>query len=144
MQAHSCRQRASHDYERQQLHADLARENDRRAHDHVDQRRRDDSSADRRPDRGGHPDRRRRADRESRDQDQQPAITLNAGAGGITINQINDYDYTGTSSVNAKDANLTLNSIGNVSILDDRGVATTQTLTIDTRSQILTGKMAMR
>jgi hypothetical protein len=22
------------------------------------------------------------------------AITLNAGAGGITINQINDYDYT--------------------------------------------------
>jgi filamentous hemagglutinin family protein len=69
------------------------------------------------------------------------AITLNAGAGGITINQINDYDYTGTSSVNPKDANLTLNSVGNVSILDDQGVATTQTLTIDTRSQILTGKI---
>jgi hypothetical protein len=43
--------------------------------------------------------------------------------------------------VNPKDANLTLNSVGNVSILDDQGVATTQTLTIDTRSQILTGKI---
>jgi filamentous hemagglutinin family protein len=75
--------------------------------------------------------------REIRTNDQ--AITLNAGAGGITINQILDYDYTLTSSVNPRNANLTLNSIGDVSILDTRGVATTQTLTIDTRGQIVTG-----
>jgi hypothetical protein len=69
------------------------------------------------------------------------AITLNAGAGGITINQINDYDYTRTSSVNAGSANLTLNSVGNVSILDSRGIASTGTLTIDTRGQILNGSV---
>jgi hypothetical protein len=75
--------------------------------------------------------------REIRTNDQ--AITLNAGAGGITINQIDDHDYTLTSSVNPRNANLTLNSIGDVNILDSRGVATTQTLTIDTRGQIVTG-----
>lgn len=75
--------------------------------------------------------------REIRTNDQ--AITLNAGAGGITINQIDDHDYTLTSSVNPRNANLTLNSIGDVTILDTRGVATTQTLTIDTRGQIVTG-----
>lgn len=69
------------------------------------------------------------------------AITLNAGAGGITINTINDYDYTETSSVNAGNANLTLNSGGNVAITDSRGVATKQTLTIDARGQLLSGSI---
>ncbi len=73
--------------------------------------------------------------REIRTNDQ--AITLNAGAGGITINQIDDYDYTLTSSVNPRNANLTLNSVGDVTILDTGGVATTKTLTIDTRGQIV-------
>jgi filamentous hemagglutinin family protein len=75
--------------------------------------------------------------REIRTNDQD--ITLNAGAGGITINQIVDYDYTKTSSVNPRNANLTLNSVGNVSILDTDGVATTKTFTIDTRGTITTG-----
>ena len=73
--------------------------------------------------------------REIRTNDQ--AITLNAGAGGITINQIVDYDYTRSSSVNPRNANLTLNSVGDVTILDSDGVATTKTLTIDTRGQIV-------
>jgi hypothetical protein len=87
--------------------------------------------------------------REIRTNDQ--AITLNAGtdiancsqAGhcGITINQIVDYDYTLTSSVNPRNANLTLNAVGDVQILDSDGVATTQTLTIDTRGQLLTGRI---
>ena len=66
-------------------------------------------------------------------------ITLNAGAGGILINQINDYDRTDTSSVNPGNANLTLRSTGDVSILDAHGVASGKTLTIDTRGQILNG-----
>jgi filamentous hemagglutinin family protein len=68
-------------------------------------------------------------------------INLNAGAGGILINQIDDKDYTGTSSVNPLSANLTLRSVGNVSILDDKGVATAGVLTIDTRGQILNGSI---
>ncbi len=69
------------------------------------------------------------------------AITLNAGTGGILINPINDYDYTLTSSVNAGNANLTLNSGGDVAITDSRGIATKQTLTIDARGQLLNGSI---
>ena len=75
--------------------------------------------------------------REIRTNDQ--AITLNAGAGGITINDIVDHDHTQTSSVNSRNANLTLNSVGDVNIIDSDGVATTKTLIIDTRGQIVTG-----
>lgn len=66
-------------------------------------------------------------------------ITLTAGAGGITINSIIDYDSTDTSAVNSKAANLTLNSVGNVSILDSRGISSSETVTIDTRGKIVTG-----
>ncbi|HUR35888.1 MAG TPA: filamentous hemagglutinin N-terminal domain-containing protein [Vicinamibacterales bacterium] len=69
------------------------------------------------------------------------AITLNAGAGGITINSINDYDYSLTSSVNSGTANLSLNSVGNVAILDSRGISSSATVSIDTRSQILSGSI---
>ena len=85
--------------------------------------------------------------REIRTNDQ--AITLNAGtdstnclqAGhcGITINQIVDHDYTLTSSVNSRNANLTLNAVGDVRILDSDGVATMKTLTIDTRGRLFNG-----
>jgi hypothetical protein len=68
------------------------------------------------------------------------AITLNAGIGGITVNTITDFDQTLTSPVNAGAGNLTLNSVGDVSILDGRGIASSATLTIDTRSQILNGR----
>ena len=70
--------------------------------------------------------------------DDQP-IVLNAGAGGITVSSIVDYDETGTSPVNSGSADLTLNSVGDVSILDTRGIATSGTLTIDTRGRILNG-----
>lgn len=66
-------------------------------------------------------------------------ITLNAGAGGIVINQIVDYDYRQISSVNPNQANLTLRSVGDISILDGDGVASGRDLTIDTRGQITTG-----
>jgi filamentous hemagglutinin family protein len=69
------------------------------------------------------------------------AITLNAGAGGITVNAITDYDSTLTSPINSGTANLTLNSVGNVSIHDSRGIASAGTLTIDTRGQIVTGSI---
>ncbi|MEQ1727550.1 MAG: hypothetical protein ABL982_04140, partial [Vicinamibacterales bacterium] len=69
------------------------------------------------------------------------AIALNAGAGGITINAVNDYDSTGSAAINAAAGNLTLNSVGNVSILDGRGIASTATLTIDTRGQITGGSI---
>jgi filamentous hemagglutinin family protein len=72
--------------------------------------------------------------------DNQP-ITLNAGAGGITIFSITDYDNTFTSPVNSLAGNLTLNSVGNVSIQDIRGVASTSTLTVDTRGQIVNGSI---
>jgi hypothetical protein len=68
-------------------------------------------------------------------------ITLNAGAGGITVFGIVDYDQTGTSPVNSGSADLTLNSVGDVSILDGRGITTRRTLTIDTPGQILTGSV---
>jgi filamentous hemagglutinin family protein len=68
-------------------------------------------------------------------------ITLNAGAGGITINTINDFDYSQTSSVNSGTANLTLNSVGNVAILDQFGVSSASTVTIDTQGQILQGSV---
>ena len=67
------------------------------------------------------------------------AITLNAGAGGILINQIIDYDYRQISSVNPNQANLTLRSVGDITILDDAGVASGKDLTIDTRGQITAG-----
>ncbi len=69
------------------------------------------------------------------------AITLNAGIGGITVNTITDFDGTSTAPVNSYSGNLTLNSVGNVSILDDRGIASLATLTIDTRGQILDGRV---
>jgi filamentous hemagglutinin len=68
-------------------------------------------------------------------------ITLNAGAGGIAIHTINDYDYSQTSSVNSGTANLTLNSVGNVAIFDSRGVSSSSTVTIDTQGQILQGSI---
>ena len=66
------------------------------------------------------------------------AIALNAGQGGITVHNIVDYDQTRTPPVNSGDASLTLNSIGDVSVLDSRGI-TGRTLTIDTRGRIVTG-----
>jgi filamentous hemagglutinin family protein len=69
------------------------------------------------------------------------AITLNAGAGGIVVNPITDFDQTFTSPVNAGAGNLTLNSVGNVSVQDGRGISSTATVTIDTRGQILTGSI---
>ena len=72
--------------------------------------------------------------------DNQP-ITLNAGAGGITVFPIVDYDQTLTSPVNSGSANLTLNAVGDVSILDGRGISSSATVTIDTRSQIVTGSI---
>ncbi|HUQ69088.1 MAG TPA: hypothetical protein VM165_06185, partial [Planctomycetaceae bacterium] len=69
------------------------------------------------------------------------AITLNAGAGGITINTINDKDYSLTSSVNSGTANLTLNSVGNVDIVDSRGISSSATVSIDTRGQIVKGSI---
>ena len=68
-------------------------------------------------------------------------ITLNAGVGGITVNTITDFDQTLLSPVNSGSGNLTFRSVGDVAILDTRGIATTSTLTIDTRSQILSGKI---
>jgi filamentous hemagglutinin family protein len=68
-------------------------------------------------------------------------ITLNAGAGGIVVNTINDYDYSRTSSVNSGTANLTMNSVGNVAILDGRGVSSSSTVTIDTQAQIVQGSI---
>jgi len=76
-------------------------------------------------------------DIKSNDQD----ITLNAGAGGIVVNSIVDYDGTFTSPVNSRGGNLTLNSVGNVSILDNRGISSLATVTIDTRGQIVTGSI---
>jgi filamentous hemagglutinin family protein len=73
----------------------------------------------------------------SNDQD----IVLNAGAGGITVNTIVDYDYTRLAAVNSRGGTLTLNSVGNVSIADDRGISSTDTVTIDTRGQILNGSI---
>ena len=70
-------------------------------------------------------------------------ITLNAGAGGITVNPITDFDLSSTSPVNSGNADLTLNAIGNVSILDTRGIASTRTVTIDTRGQIVTGRIGI-
>ncbi|MEQ1730660.1 MAG: hypothetical protein ABL982_20010, partial [Vicinamibacterales bacterium] len=69
------------------------------------------------------------------------AISLNAGAGGLSINVLDDYDYTKTSSVNSGSANLTLTSGGNVAINDPRGIASTATITIDADGQILSGSI---
>jgi filamentous hemagglutinin family protein len=68
-------------------------------------------------------------------------ITLNAGAGGITVFPIVDYDKTQTSPMNSGSANLTLNSVGNVSIQDTRGISSSATVTIDTRGQIVEGSI---
>ena len=68
------------------------------------------------------------------------AITLNAGAGGITINPIPDSAPAGDSGVSAGSSTLTLNSGGDVSILDSRGVTGRQTVTIDARGRILNGR----
>ena len=68
-------------------------------------------------------------------------ITLNAGAGGITINTITDYDYLQTSPINPGNADLTLNSGGNVTVLDGRGISSQQTVTIDARGQIIAGSI---
>ena len=68
-------------------------------------------------------------------------VTLKAGVGGITVNPIVDYDQTTTSSVNSGSGDLTLNSVGNVSILDSRGISSAATVTIDTRGQIVTGRI---
>jgi filamentous hemagglutinin family protein len=68
-------------------------------------------------------------------------ITLNAGAGGIVVNPITDFDLTLLSPVNSGSGNLTFNSIGNVSILENRGISSTATVTIDTRGQIVTGRI---
>ena len=70
--------------------------------------------------------------------DNQP-ITLTAGPGGITVNAISDYDQTLTSPVNSGTADLTFNSVGDVAILDNRGISSQGTVTIDTRGQIVTG-----
>jgi filamentous hemagglutinin family protein len=71
-------------------------------------------------------------------------ITLNGGSGGITIIGVNDScginECFRTSPVDARMANLTLNSIGDVSITGG-GVATAKTLIIDTRTRILTGSV---
>jgi filamentous hemagglutinin family protein len=68
-------------------------------------------------------------------------ITLTAGAGGITVNPITDFDQTFTSPVNSGNANLTFNSVGDVAILDSRGIASTGNVTIDTRGRILSGSI---
>lgn len=69
-------------------------------------------------------------------------ITLNGGSGGITIFDVNDscgiQECYRTSPVDARLANLTLNSVGDVSITGS-GVATAKTLTIDTRGRLLSG-----
>jgi hypothetical protein len=70
-------------------------------------------------------------------------ITLNAGTGGITISTVSDLCGSGlcidAAAVDARDANLTLNSVGNVSIANGE-IATTKILTIDTRGT-LTGSV---
>lgn len=75
--------------------------------------------------------------------DNQP-ITLNGGSGGINVFEVNDScgitECFRTSPVDARLANLTLNSIGDVAITGS-GVATAQTLIIDTRGRILTGSI---
>ena len=71
------------------------------------------------------------------------AIVLNAGAGGITVNQIVDHDQSGTASVNAGTSTLTLNSGGNVAINDIRGITAQQSVTIDARGRILNGKLGV-
>jgi hypothetical protein len=68
-------------------------------------------------------------------------ITFNAGAGGITVNAITDFDQTGTSPVNSGSANLTFNSVGDVTILESRGIASTGNVSIDTRGRILSGSI---
>jgi filamentous hemagglutinin family protein len=70
-------------------------------------------------------------------------ITLNAGTGGITISTVSDLCGSGqcidAAAVDARNANLTLNSVGNVSIANSE-IATTKILTIDTRGT-LTGSV---
>jgi filamentous hemagglutinin family protein len=68
-------------------------------------------------------------------------ITFNAGAGGITVNAITDFDQTGTSPVNSGNGNLTFNSVGDVAILESRGIASTGNVSIDTRGRILSGSI---
>src|SRR5262249_53774476 len=68
-------------------------------------------------------------------------ITLNAGAGGITVDPITDFDHTFASAVNSGTGNLTFNSVGDVSILDGRGIASAGNITIDTRGRILSGSI---
>ncbi len=68
-------------------------------------------------------------------------ISLYSGAGGVTINQIVDHDATLTSSVNAGNADLTLSSGGDVTILDNRGISSQQTVTIDARGILVAGSI---
>lgn len=76
--------------------------------------------------------------------DSQP-IVLNGGTGGINVFAVNDgcaasFLCNRTSPVDARAANLTLNSLGDVTITSD-GVASAKTLTIDTRARIVTGSI---
>ncbi|MEK7752059.1 MAG: hypothetical protein AAB654_09100 [Acidobacteriota bacterium] len=76
--------------------------------------------------------------------DNQP-ITLNAGPGGITTFPVNttcSICRDPFAPVDARNANLTLNSVGNVFITGGT-VGTSQTLTIDTRGQIVTGSVGL-
>lgn len=70
-------------------------------------------------------------------------IVLNAGSGGIVVNANSDAcgsgGCTNAPEIDPKYADLTLNSVGNITIHDFGGVATPRTLTMDTRGQIVQG-----
>ena len=71
-------------------------------------------------------------------------ITLTAGLGGITVNSTNDnygilsYDVQ-RPAIDPRSGPLTLQAAGDISIVTFNGIATSNTLTIDTRSKILQG-----
>ncbi len=71
-------------------------------------------------------------------------IELNAGPGGLKVFFVDTdcsiCDLEHRPPVDARDANLTLNSVGNVTIIGE-GVATSKTLTINTRGQIVSGSI---
>lgn len=71
-------------------------------------------------------------------------ITLTAGAGGIVVNGTNDNYGIGSAAVgrpaiDPRSGSLTLQAAGDISIVTSNGIATSNTLTIDTRSKILQG-----
>ena len=71
-------------------------------------------------------------------------ITLTAGSGGITVNPTDDnygilsWDVN-RPAIDSGSGPLTLRATGDISITPTNGIATSNTLTIDTRSKILQG-----